>query len=67
MLKGGRIADVVPARDNDWTVEAGSPATSSAPYAVYNIGHSSPINLMDFVKAIEDELGIEANKNFREM
>ncbi|PMO62209.1 protein CapI [Vibrio breoganii] len=62
-----RIADVVPKRDNNWTVEAGSPATSSAPYAVYNIGHGSPIKLMDFVKAIEDELGIEAKKNFREM
>lgn len=62
-----RIADVVPTRDKNWTVEAGSPATSSAPYAVYNIGHGSPINLMDFVKAIEDELGIEAKKNFREM
>lgn len=62
-----RIADVVPTRDNEWTVEAGSPATSSAPYAVYNIGHGSPISLMDFVKAIEDELGIEAKKNFREM
>lgn len=62
-----RIADVVPTRDNDWTVEAGSPATSSAPYAVYNIGHGSPIKLMDFVKAIEDELGIEAKQNFREM
>lgn len=62
-----RIADVVPTRDNDWTVEAGSPATSSGPYAVFNIGHGSPIKLMDFVKAIEDELGIEAKKNFREM
>ncbi|MEZ9466557.1 NAD-dependent epimerase [Vibrio breoganii] len=62
-----RIAGVVPTRDSDWTVEAGSPATSSAPYAVYNIGHGSPIKLMDFVKAIEDELGIEAKKNFREM
>lgn len=62
-----RIADLVPTRNNDWTVEEGSPATSSAPYAVYNIGHGSPINLMDFVKAIEDELGIEAKKNFREM
>ena len=62
-----RIADVVPTRDNDWTVEMGSPASSSAPYAVYNIGHGSPINLMDFVKAIEDELSIEAKKSFREM
>lgn len=62
-----RIADVIPTRDNDWTVEDGSPAKSSAPYAVYNIGHGSPIKLMDFVKAIEDELGIEAKKNFRGM
>ncbi|MFA0477134.1 NAD-dependent epimerase [Vibrio breoganii] len=62
-----RIADVLPERSEDWTVESGSPASSSAPYAVYNIGHGSPINLMDFVKAIESELGIEAKKNFREM
>lgn len=62
-----RIADIIPSRDNNWTVENGSSATSSAPYSVYNIGHGSPINLMDFVKAIEDELGIEAKKNFREM
>ena len=62
-----RIADVVPGRYEQWTVEQGTPASSSAPYAVYNIGHGSPISLMDFVKAIEDELGIEAKKNFREM
>ncbi|NUY57661.1 NAD-dependent epimerase [Salinivibrio sp. EAGSL] len=62
-----RTADVVPARHDDWTVENGSPASSSAPYAVYNIGHGSPINLMDFIQAIESELGIEAKKNFREM
>ena len=62
-----RIADVIPERDGDWKVESGSPASSSAPYAIYNIGHGSPINLMGFVKAIEDELGIEAEKNFREM
>jgi UDP-glucuronate 4-epimerase len=62
-----RIAEVTPARDDSWTVESGSPATSSAPYSIYNIGHGSPISLMDFVKAIEDELGIEAKMNFREM
>ncbi|ENZ0175015.1 NAD-dependent epimerase [Providencia rettgeri] len=62
-----RIADVVPKRNEHWTVEKGTPASSSAPYSIYNIGHGSPINLMDFVKAIEDELGIEAKKNFREM
>lgn len=39
----------------------------SAPYAVYNIDRSLPINLMDSVNAIEDELGIEAKKHVREM
>ncbi|MGY0613814.1 NAD-dependent epimerase [Vibrio sp. FJH11] len=62
-----RIADVIPAENAQWTVESGSPANSSAPFAVYNIGHGSPINLMDFIKGIETELGIEAKKNFREM
>ena len=62
-----RAADVVPERDDNWKVETGSPATSSAPFKVYNIGHGSPINLMDFISAIESELGIEAKKNFREM
>ncbi|WP_336927145.1 NAD-dependent epimerase [Vibrio cholerae] len=62
-----RIADVIPARNNEWTVENGTPASSSAPYSVYNIGYGNPINLMDFIKAIEDELGIEAKKNFRGM
>lgn len=62
-----RIADVVPSHTPDWTVESGTPASSSAPYKIYNIGHGSPINLMDFVKAIESELGVEAKKNFRGM
>jgi len=62
-----RVADLPPTRDELWTVEEGNTASSSAPYSVYNIGHGSPISLMDFVKAIEDELGIEAKKNFREM
>ncbi len=62
-----RIADVIPTSNADWTVESGTPATSSAPFAIYNIGHGSPINLMDFIKGIEHELGIEASKNFRKM
>ncbi|WP_114785956.1 NAD-dependent epimerase [Vibrio tetraodonis] len=62
-----RISDVIPQPNKSWTVEEGTLASSSAPYAVYNIGHGSPINLMDFIKAIEDELGIEASKNLRDM
>ncbi|UJF19264.1 NAD-dependent epimerase [Vibrio sp. SS-MA-C1-2] len=62
-----RIQDVIPARDEEWTVEEGSPATSSAPYRVYNIGHGSPVKLMDYIEALESELGIEAKKNFMPM
>ncbi|ENA0807069.1 NAD-dependent epimerase [Providencia rettgeri] len=62
-----RISNVIPQKNNNWTVETGSPATSSAPYSIYNIGHGSPVNLMDFIKTIENELGIEAKKNYREM
>lgn len=62
-----RIADVIPERDDSWIVEEGTPASSSAPYSVYNIGHGSPINLMKFIESIEAELGIEAKKNFRGM
>ena len=62
-----RVTDIVPNRNDNWTVETGTPASSSAPYRVYNIGHGSPINLMKFIEAIENELGIKAKKNFRGM
>lgn len=62
-----RVANVIPERNDNWKVETGSPASSSAPYKVYNIGHGSPVNLMHFVASIESVLNIEAKKNFREM
>ncbi len=62
-----RITDVIPSRDNEWSVECGSPSSSSAPYSIYNIGNGRPINLMKFIETIETELGIQAKKNFRGM
>ena len=62
-----RIQNVIPQPNTDWTVETGSPATSSAPYRVYNIGHGSPVKLMDYIEALEEALGIEAKKNFMDM
>ena len=58
-----RLQDVIPQADADWTVETGSPATSSAPYRVYNIGNSSPVELMDYITALEEALGKEAEKH----
>jgi UDP-glucuronate 4-epimerase len=39
------------------------PAYSTAPYRIYNIGNSNPVKLMDFITAIEEELGMKANMN----
>ncbi len=62
-----RILDVVPEKNDQWSVENGSPATSSAPYKVYNIGNGKPVKLLDYIQALEDSLGIEAKKNFMPM
>ena len=58
-----RVQDVIPQSNAEWTVENGSPADSSAPYRVYNIGNSSPVELMDYITALEEALGTIAEKN----
>lgn len=40
------------------------PATSSAPYALYNIGSNNPIQLSRYIEVLEETLGIEAKKNY---
>ncbi|MBK0094922.1 NAD-dependent epimerase [Erwinia sp. S63] len=62
-----RLQDVIPQADENWTVEAGSPASSSAPYHVYNIGNSQPTSLMTYIESLEKALGIEAKKNMLPM
>jgi UDP-glucuronate 4-epimerase len=62
-----RLQAVIPEPNPAWTVEQGSPATSSAPYHVYNIGNSTPVKLMEYIKALEQALGIEARKNMLPM
>ncbi len=46
---------------------AASPEQSSAPFRIYNIGNSSPVALMDFVREIEKNIGKTAKKNFLPM
>jgi UDP-glucuronate 4-epimerase len=43
------------------------PATSNAPYRVFNIGNHGPVELMDFVQALEQALGRKAVVNFKPM
>ena len=44
-----------------------SPSSSWAPYRIFNIGNSNPINLMDFISTIEEILGLKAKKEFLDM
>ncbi|WP_337154857.1 NAD-dependent epimerase [Proteus terrae] len=62
-----RIADVIPTLQQDWKVSIGTPANSSAPYKVYNIGNGSPVNLMDYISALETHLEKTADKNMLPM
>ncbi len=62
-----RLQAVVPQPDSAWSVEQGSPASSSAPYRVYNIGNSQPTRLMAYIESLEKALGIEAQKNMLPM
>ncbi|HGM6861431.1 TPA: NAD-dependent epimerase [Serratia rubidaea] len=62
-----RLQDIIPQPNPEWSVEQGSPATSSAPYHVYNIGNSSPVKLMEYISALENALGITAQKNMLPM
>jgi UDP-glucuronate 4-epimerase len=54
------VCDVVAAPDPYWRAEAPDPATSSAPYRLYNIGNRSPVALPDYIAAIEKALGKKA-------
>ena len=43
------------------------PATSNAPYRVFNIGNCQPTPLLAYIEALEQALGLEAKKNFLPM
>mgnify|MGYP002153755687 CR=1 FL=1 len=62
-----RVTDQVAAPNPNWSGDKSDPATSYAPFKIYNIGNNNPVKLMDFVEAIENELGIKAIKNMMPM
>ncbi len=59
-----RTADRIATPDPDWSGDRPDPATSNAPYRIYNIGNNNPVELMHFIACIEKALGREAKKNF---
>ena len=59
-----RLMSVPPENDKNWDASDPDPATSYAPYQLFNIGNNSPVELMDYIGAIEQKLGKVAEKNF---
>lgn len=62
-----RVIDNPATPNQYWSGKASDPASSNAPYKVYNIGNSNPVNLMEFIEAIEESLGKKAIKEFLPM
>lgn len=62
-----RVLDKVAVPDPDYDNDRPDPASSYAPYRVYNIGNHQPVELMTFIQTIESALGIPAKKNYLPM
>lgn len=50
---------------SEWSGKQPDPSSSSAPYKIYNIGNSQPIELMTFIEAVENAAGVEISKDFQ--
>lgn len=59
--------DQVPSDNPSFERNNPTAASSWAPYRVFNIGHSEPVELMDFIAALEASIGKSAIKNFQPM
>jgi UDP-glucuronate 4-epimerase len=62
-----RIIDKLPTPDPEFNSAQPSPATSSAPYRVFNVGNSQPTPLLHYIEALETAIGIKAEKNYLPM
>ncbi|MBL7021340.1 MAG: NAD-dependent epimerase [Nitrospinaceae bacterium] len=62
-----RIIKKAPKSDPEWSGDSPNPASSSAPYRIYNIGSNAPVRLMDYIREIEKNLGMEAKMNLMPM
>jgi UDP-glucuronate 4-epimerase len=62
-----RIIKAIPQPDVSWDRVTPDPGTSFAPYRVFNIGGSSPVELMRYIEVLEETLGKKAIKNMMPM
>ncbi len=57
-----RTLDKIATSNSDWSGDQPDPATSKAPFRLYNIGNNNPVNLMDYIETLEDALNKKAEK-----
>ena len=62
-----RISDRIPEPDPAWNGAVPSPATSSAPWRIYNIGNGRPASLLRYIEVLEDCLGRKAERRLLPM
>ena len=62
-----RVMETTPVPNPDWSGDDPDPATSRAPWRVYNIGNNQPVELMRYIEVIEECLGRQAEKNLLPM
>jgi UDP-glucuronate 4-epimerase len=55
-----RVLDHPAQPDENWRSDQPDPASSSAPWRIYNIGNQQPVELLEFISALEDALGVKA-------
>lgn len=62
-----RLIPNPPQSNPEWNGDSPDPATSFAPYKIFNIGNNSPVKLMTFIQTIEKALGKKAALNMMPM
>lgn len=62
-----RLIPKIPKSNADWSNQDAPQGDSFAPYQIYNIGNGSPVELMDYIAAIESSCGMKAQKEFLPM
>ncbi|MEJ2379413.1 MAG: NAD-dependent epimerase [Pseudolabrys sp.] len=62
-----RLVDRVPAPNPDWSGDAPDPGSSNAPWRIYNIGNNNPIDLMELVRLLEENIGKKAERELLPM
>ena len=60
-----RVIDRPASRNENWDSKKPDPGTSKAPWKLYNIGRNFPVDLMDYIKALEKALGKKAKMNMK--